>query len=103
MEGILKIQLYIRNICLQTIQKTILVRTVYFLILKKENIDSLTQREYEYFMLKQKECDNFNSKNIENTPQERIANQYESNSAIWVFFVILSIAGTVLLYVTSKK
>jgi len=54
-------------------------------------------------MLKQKECDNFNSKNIENTPQERIANQYESNSAIWVFFVILSIAGTVLLYVTSKK
>ena len=74
-----------------------------FLIYKKLNIDSLSQRQYEYFTLKEKECAEYNKTVLQTNPNQQIADQYSSNSSIFIILAFIAALGTAAYVILSAN
>lgn len=62
-----------------------------YLSLKKIKLDSMSTREYEYYLSKEKECAEYNKVLLQNEPAEKLADQYSSNSGVWIGLAIISL------------
>lgn len=72
-----------------------------FLAYKKMNIDSLSQRQYEYFTNKEKECAEYNKTVMQTNPNQQIADQYSENSGLIYVLVVIGILSAVGYFIIS--
>ena len=66
-----------------------------FLNLKSKNLDDMTEREYEYYMQKSKECSEYQKINREVQSQDK----FVQNQNTWTsFYIIVSVISLLLTF-----
>lgn len=74
-----------------------------YITLKKISIDSLSKREYEYFLAKEKECADYNRTILQTRPTQKMADQYSDNSSLLYILLVLGLAGAAMLYIINSN
>lgn len=74
-----------------------------FITLKKNSIDSLSKREYEYFLAKEKECADYNKTILQTRPSQKIADQYSDNSSLLYILIVLGLGAAAMMFIINTN
>lgn len=73
-----------------------------YMVLKKIPLDSMSQREYEYYILKEKECSEYRKIVYQTDPQKQIAQQYSDNSTFLIILIVTLVVSGLTLWILNK-
>ena len=72
-------------------------------IIKLKSLNDMSEREYTYFMEKEKQCADFRNTVESKKPQEEIAKTYKTNSTVWYALIGVAVILTVIAIYSIPK